>query len=136
MRLLLQCRIGRHDHARVDQRPTVPVFGQRGQLVYSIDIDPAPLKRLQQRIGEPLRKLVERHPARGSPLSARERVLPHISERLTGKLPVRRPNRRQCFEQRGKDFFRAERMSAALFRQGIEQMSGPRRDPEKRGLSA
>ena len=37
---------------------------------------------------------------------------------------------------KGKDFFRAERMSAALFRQGIEQMSGPRRDAEQRGLSA
>ena len=57
--------------------------------------DACPLERLEQRIGKPLRKLVERHPARSA------RMPPHVADR-------QRPDRRAALPSR------RSRMDAAL----------------------
>ena len=62
-RSLREVGIARHDHAGVEQQAAVAVLGQAGQRVDLVHLHAGPLKRLEQRVREPLRQLVERHPA-------------------------------------------------------------------------
>ena len=49
--------------ARVDEQAAIAVFGEAGQAVDVGDLDAGRLQRLDQRIGQPLRQLVQRHEA-------------------------------------------------------------------------
>ena len=66
-------------HAGVEQQAAVAVFGQRGQRVAVDDRVARPFERLEQRIREPLRQLVERHEACRRTVAARVRMAPHVA---------------------------------------------------------
>jgi hypothetical protein len=58
-------RVAQDDHAAVDQQAAVAVFGQAGERVEAAHLHAGPLEGFEQRVGEPLRQLVEGHPAVG-----------------------------------------------------------------------
>ena len=62
-----------HQHAEIDQQAAIAILGKRGQPVQIRDLDAGVLERLDQRVGEPLRELVERHQARREAVAARRR---------------------------------------------------------------
>ena len=58
--------VAQGQHARVDEQAAVAVFGKARQAVDVGHLDAGRLQRLDQRVGQPLRELVQRHePARG-----------------------------------------------------------------------
>jgi hypothetical protein len=70
-------------HAGVEEQAAVAVLGQAGQGVQPIDLHAGPFKGLEQRVGEPLRQLVEGHPAlagAGVGIAGR-RVPPAVAQR-------------------------------------------------------
>ncbi len=83
----------RRDHAGVDEQAAVAVFGEPGQAVDVGDRDAGLLQRLDQRIGEPLRQLVERHEAVGRVVAPDRRMPPGVAERDAAEREPARPDR-------------------------------------------
>ena len=84
-----------------------------------------PFERLEQRVREPLGKLVERHPSGGTIATTGVRMTPHVAQRYAVKRVAGRPDRRepilQCVEQiDGGDFV------FVIRNQRFEQSAGPR----------
>ena len=73
--------IGEGEHARVHEQAAVAIFGEAGEAVDVDDLDARLLERLDQRIGQPLRELVQRHEAVARIVAADRRVPPAIAER-------------------------------------------------------
>ena len=86
-------------HARVDEQAAVAVFGKARQAVDVGHLDAGRLQRLDQRVGQPLRQLVQRHePARGV-VGGERRMAPAIAERHAAELEPRRPDRPELAQQ-------------------------------------
>ena len=86
-------------YARVQKKPAVAVFGQAGQRIQASHLDAGLFKGLQQRIGQPLRQLVKRHPARAgvARCTVIERGMPPaIAECYVFNSVLRRPDAGQA----------------------------------------
>ena len=62
---LRSMRIAKHQHAGIDEQPAIAIFRKAGEAIDIGDADAGRLQGLDQRIGQPLRKLVQRHQAAG-----------------------------------------------------------------------
>ena len=122
----------RAQHPQVDQEAAVPVFGERGQLIEPGDRDAGGLERLDQRIGEPLRELVERHQARGQIVGRRRRVAADVAEVLSGELDPTGPDVAQALEHGGEDRGRRQAPVPGLAGEMVEQAADPRRFARRR----
>ena len=91
--------IAQGQHAGVDEQPAIAVFGQAGEAVDIGHVDAGGLQRLDQRIGQPLRQLVQRHEAVGRVVGRQRRVPPAIAERDAAERQPRRPDRAEVAQQ-------------------------------------
>jgi len=118
---------------RRDEQPTVAILGKAGQAIQIGDGDAGFLERLDERIGEPLRELVERHQpggARHGVIFGGDRVMaPHVAERDAGKREAPRPDRVEGLEHGVED---PARRQAAGDRVAGEHVEEP---PEARGTA-
>ena len=98
---------------------------------------PGDLQRLDQRIGQPLRQLVERHDAvgRGRRCGPRDGGRRRRAAMPSSDQPGR-PDRRQRLEQRRENVGGGDAPSSAGAQQIVDQMAGPRRRaPNRSGRS-
>ena len=121
--------IAQHQHAGIDEQAAIAVFGKAGQAVDVGDRDAGPLQRLDQRIGEPLRQLVQRHEAARSRRAVdQRRMAPAIAERDAAERHPRRPDRPELQQQFATGCCGAgDRPAVGLGDEMIEQPAGPRR---------
>ncbi len=97
--MLQQGGIAGDDDAAIEEESAVAVFGETGQPVQPGNLHAAGRERLDQRIGEPLRKLVKRHEA-----VAGDRPVPAaIAERHAAERDPAGPDRSERIEQRMQD---------------------------------
>eukprot|EP01136_Pigoraptor_vietnamica_P009564 Opistho-1_new@46227 len=107
-------------HAGVDQQAAVAVLGQAGERVQSRHRHAGPLEGLEQRIGEPLRELVERHPAGGQACAPHRRMRPAVAHGDAADGVLRGPDAGQGVEHGREDVVCLDRGPA----QGVEQSAG------------
>ena len=120
-------RIAQRQHAGVDEQPAVAIFRQAGEPVDVGDLDAGPLQRLDQRIGEPLRQLVQRHEAVGLVVGLQRGMLPAIAERDAAERQPRRPDRPEMRQHFRQDDRRGDPLVLGQRGQMIEQPAGTRR---------
>src|SRR5690349_20602881 len=89
----------RHQHARVDEEPAIPVLREAGQRVQALDPPSRSLERLDERVGEPLRELVEGDDA----VAWDGTVTPCVAQGHTVDRKPPRPYRPQHIEKDAKD---------------------------------
>src|SRR5262245_1532315 len=87
-------RRARADHAEIDEEAAVAIFGERGELVQPLHGEPRRLERLGERIGEPLRELVEGHDPIGGVAGAHGGMTAGIADRTSLEREGGRPDRR------------------------------------------
>ena len=85
--------IAQRQHADIDEQAAIAVFGKPGEAVDVGHLDAGALQRLDQRIGQPLRELVQRHEAVGRVVGLDRRMAPAIAERNAAERQPRRPDR-------------------------------------------
>ncbi len=73
--------IAKREHAGVDEQSAVAIFGKAREAVDIGHADAGRLQRLDQGIGQPLRKLVQRHQTAGRIRRRQRRMFPAIAER-------------------------------------------------------
>jgi hypothetical protein len=78
----IDCRV-RADQTEVDEQASVAIFRQRRELARPFDRERRCLERREQRIGEPLRELVERHDTVGAVAGAHGGMPAGIADRTT-----------------------------------------------------
>ena len=120
-------RIAQRQHAGVDEQPAVAIFREAGEPVDVGDLDAGPLQRLDQRIGQPLRQLVQRHQPAGFVVGFQRRMPPAVAERHAAERQPRRPDRPEMREQFRQDDRRGERPILRERGEMIEQAAGARR---------
>jgi hypothetical protein len=86
-------------HAGVQQQAAVAVLGQAGQLVEAAHLDAGPFEGLQQRVGQPLRQLVEGHPAVARAAPRTGFVAPAVAQRHAAGWFAGRPDARQAISR-------------------------------------
>ena len=119
-------RILQGDHAGVEEKPAVAVFGQAGEPVDLDHGEACPFERLDQGIGEPLRQLVEgNEPLRGI-RRLDERVAPGIAEIDAAEGDAARPDRAEMGEQSLQDRGRLDAVVFGGRRDDVEEPAGPR----------
>ena len=112
-----QRRRPRHQQATVQEQPAVAVLGQTGERIQLGHHQPGRGQRLEQRVAEPLRQLVQRH-------QPQLRVAPGVAQvHPVQGLPAR-PDRPQQLQHRRQDL-RRRHDSAALRAQPIGQHAHP-----------
>ena len=74
--------VARLDHAAIDEKAAITIFGETGEAVDLRDRQPRGLERLDERIGEPLAELVKRH----EPVTGYCRMATAIAERQPARL--------------------------------------------------
>ena len=119
-------RIAQREHAGVDEQPAIAVFGQAGQAVDVGHRDARRLQRLDQRIGEPLRQLVERHQAVGRVVAPDRRMAPAVAERHAAQRQPARPDRPEMRAAALRRIAAPAAVVRRLRRQMIEQPARPR----------
>ena len=77
--------IAQAQHLVIDEQATIAVFGKPGEAVDVGDLKSGALERLDQRIAQPLRQLVQRHEAGGRIIRLDRRMTPAIAERDAGE---------------------------------------------------
>ena len=92
-------RIAQDQYACVDQQPAIAIFGKTGQTIDVGDDEARRLQRLDQRIGQPLGELVQRHQAGGEIVRPQRRMVPAIAKGDASELYSGRPDRAQISEQ-------------------------------------
>ena len=125
--LLASAGVAQRDHAGVEQQPAVAVLRQRGELVAAGHRDTRPLERLEQRVREPLRKLVERHPALRRALAAGVRMPPRVAERHAVDRAAGEPDRAEQIEQRAQDRRRGDTVARPCGQRDRRARRGVRR---------
>ena len=111
-------------------RPPLRYSGRPVSASSPVTRDAGPLERLEQRVGEPLRQLVERHPA-GGRCRRRRRARMRARRRRAARrrAAAARPDRRRGRRAAPRRIARraATRRSRAVGGQRVEQRAGPRR---------
>src|SRR5262249_4149859 len=87
------------NYARVCEQTAIAILGQPSEPVDIGHVDARRLDRLDQRIGKPLRQLVERHQLVGRVVAPDCRMPPRVTERNTLQRQSARPDRRKMLEQ-------------------------------------
>jgi hypothetical protein len=128
-------------HAGVDEQAAVAVLGQAGQSIEAAHLHAGPLEGLQQRIGEPLRELVERHPAVGEAVAAHIGVAPAVAQRHAAQRVGRRPDAGQRHQQLRQDVVRrhvgrGRHIGPVRADEHVEQSAGPALGPKISGCAA
>ena len=119
--------VAQGQHARVDEQAAVAIFGEARQAVDVRHLDAGRLQRLDERVGEPLRELVQRHePARGV-VRGHRRMAPAVAQGDAAELEARRPYAPEVAQQLGEDGRRGDRAIPGQRGQMIEQPTGTRR---------
>ncbi|MNR17278.1 hypothetical protein D3C85_1339290 [compost metagenome] len=125
MRARREIGVARHHQLEVEQQAAVAVLGQAGQGVEPGDGEAGVLERLQQRIGQPLGELVERHqPVR------RGFVAPAIAQRDAIELHAARPDRSERHQQRAQHEAGLDAAIDGMFGQVVVQIAEPGRRAE------
>src|SRR3954451_6527827 len=119
-------RIAQAQHACVHKQSAIAVFGKPGEAVDLGDRDARPLQRLDQRVGEPLRELVDRDEAIGGVVALDRGMAPGVAERDTAKRKTARPNRPEMFEQGFQDTRRGQSPVLGQRCKIIVKPAGPR----------
>ncbi len=104
--------------------PAVAVFRQRREFVEPDHCEAGVCERLDQRIGQPLRELVERHDLVG--IVAHGRMTAGVAERIAVQRQAGWPDRRQPVEQRRKDRRSWKAPVGGGPQEMIDEMAGPR----------
>ena len=121
-------RIAKRQHAGIDEQPAIAIFGKPGEAIDIGHVDAGSLQRLDERIGQPLRELVQRYQAAGGIGGRHRRMPPAIAERDAAQRQPRWPDRPELLQQFRQDRRRraACRPSASIASRSI-QAAGPRR---------
>src|SRR5438270_6503519 len=118
---LVECgRIPRHERVQVDEQAAVAIFGQSAERVDIGDLNAGRLQRLDQRISQPLRELVERHEAVCCVVALQCRMPPSIAKRNAAEQQAQRPNGAEMAQQRVKDGIRTD-AAVSLRREIVEE---------------
>lgn len=123
-------RVPRNERAEIHQQAAVAIFGQAGEAVDVDDFDARALQGLDQRIGQPLRQLVEGDDLIGRVGGADLVVTPGVAERNARERELRGPDRPEMGEDGGEDFVRL----ATPRRKRIQQPPRPRAIPLRENL--
>src|SRR6516225_4063539 len=97
-RALQDTGVTRCDDAAIQEQAAIAVFGETGQPIQLDDPQTASLKRLDQRIGQPLTKLMKRH----QPVAGYGGMLAAIAERDASKADPAGPDRSERMQQGAK----------------------------------
>eukprot|EP01038_Epipyxis_sp_PR26KG_P019246 gene19246-27267_t len=117
-------RILERDDAPIEQEPAIAVLRQAGQFVDVDDGDAGPLQRLDQRIGQPLRELVEGHePGRGGALRD-QRVAPGVAQRDARQRQARGPDAAEGGQNLAEHVARAQAPGLGRSQEAVEQIAG------------
>src|SRR5579883_2038799 len=84
--------IAQAQHAEIDEQAAVAIFGKSGEPVDVSNLKACALQRLDQRVAQPLRELVEGNEAFGRIAGLQSGMTPAIAERNARKLKPRRPD--------------------------------------------
>src|SRR5258708_37993639 len=87
--------IAQGKRSRIDEKAAIAIFGEAGQAVDFGDRNSGSLHRLDERIGEPLGGLVERHQLNGGIRGRNRRVAPAGPKRNAAEDSAPRPERSQ-----------------------------------------
>src|SRR5262249_7741781 len=93
-------RCARADDTEIDEEPAVAVFGEGGEVTNSINANPRGFERLDERIGEPLRQIVEWYDSFTIVAGTHGRMPTGIADRTSMKHQGRGPNRGEAVEER------------------------------------
>ena len=95
--------MARRKHSGVEKQSAVAIFRQRGESVEPADDQPRLGQRLDQRVGQPLRQLVQRHQTRAGTGAAGGRMRPHVAEVDAAECEPARPDLAEPHEHRTQD---------------------------------
>ena len=104
-------RIAQRDHAEIDEQAAIAVFGKAGQAVHVADFKSRLLQRLDQRIGQPLRQLVERHETVGRVGALDRGMFPGVAQRHAAEHDPSRPDRAEMQKQGAQNIGRGNDLS-------------------------
>ncbi len=125
-------RVGRRTRtngAEIDQQAAVSIFGKRGERVELHHHEARGFERLEQRIGEPLGQLVERHDVIGGIAPKHRGMAAGVADGQAMHGQARRPDRRQALEQGGEHRRGGNFPIAADAQKIVDQMAGTRGRP-------
>ena len=119
-------RVAKREHADIDEQPAVAVFCKAREAVDIGHADAGGLQRFDERVGQPLRELVQRHQAAGRILRRQRRMPPAVAERDAAQRQPRWPDRSELLQEFGEDRRRGKLPIVRQHRQSVEQAAGPR----------
>ena len=134
-------RIADGSRLRGSRRRSTPASTNRPPLRYSarpvrpsmsVTVMPDHLQRLDQRIGEPLRQLVDRHEAVGGVVAPDRGMPPGVAERDAAERQPARPDRPEMLEQRFEDARRRQARRPRPARRDDRRGRRAARDPRAR----
>src|SRR4051812_20537445 len=111
-------------HAGVHEQPTIAVLGQPGEPVEVDDLDAGPFQRLDQRIGKPLRELVEWNDLRRLVIRPRGWVAPRVPKFDSAERETARPDRAEVDKNGFQDGRRTEPSIFGLAGEEVEEPPG------------
>src|SRR5215475_9963909 len=119
-------RLTQSQNAHVHEQTAIAIFGKTGQPIEFIDLDACGPQWLDERICEPLRKLVQWNETIGDIASAERGMMPGIAQLHAGKCQPVWPNRGKVQEKRVQNRWGGDGVAGAGAHKIIEQ--SPRTD--------